>query len=151
MGWAKEMFRFTKTKEQGKIEKECLEFTINWKHVAFEFDSPDYTIVPAALRGGHGPKKNMQPQVLFRTVFTNTTNREQEYSFKTERITRSAATVIVEKGVCRGVEMGLTLKTPCEVLEANAGFKSEISVVNIGEDTTEEVKKKASSEFCDLL
>lgn len=34
---------------------------------------------------------------LFKSTFTNTTEREQEYSFKTERSTRSAATVIVGK------------------------------------------------------
>jgi hypothetical protein len=139
LAWAKEMFRYTKTKDQGKVDKECLMYTVNWKYVIFDFENPDYTIVPATLPAGHGPKHNVQPQVLFRTVFTNTTNRDQEYSFKTERITRSCATVIVEKGVCRGVEMGLKLKTPCEVVGANAGFKTEINVVNIGEDTTEEV------------
>uniref|UniRef100_A0A914VZS3 Uncharacterized protein n=1 Tax=Plectus sambesii TaxID=2011161 RepID=A0A914VZS3_9BILA len=67
LAWAKEMFRFTKTKEQGRIEKECLEFHVNWKYVIFEFESPSYSIVPVALQGGQGPKQNMQPQVLFRT------------------------------------------------------------------------------------
>ncbi|VDK65966.1 unnamed protein product [Anisakis simplex] len=45
---------------------------------------------------------------------------------------------ISEKGVCRGVEMALKLKTPCEVVEANAGFHNEVSVMHIGENTTEE-------------
>lgn len=45
---------------------------------------------------------------------------------------------LAEKGVCRGVEMALKLKTPGEVVEANAGFHNEVSVMHIGENTTEE-------------
>ncbi|VDK65735.1 unnamed protein product, partial [Onchocerca ochengi] len=42
------------------------------------------------------------------------------------------------KGVCRGVEMALKLKTPGEVVEANAGFSTELMVMNIGENRIEE-------------
>ncbi|KAK5978570.1 hypothetical protein GCK32_021232, partial [Trichostrongylus colubriformis] len=39
----------------------------------------------------HGAKGNVtgpkEEKVLFKTTFTNTTQREQEYSFKTERCT----------------------------------------------------------------
>lgn len=34
--------------------------------------------------------------------------------------------------------MGLKLKTPGEVLEANVGFHAELSVAHIGENTIEE-------------
>lgn len=34
--------------------------------------------------------------------------------------------------------MELKLKTPCEVVEANAGFSTELTVINIGENTIEE-------------
>lgn len=34
--------------------------------------------------------------------------------------------------------MSLKLKTPCEVVEANAGFHNEISITHVGENTTEE-------------
>lgn len=77
-------------------------------------------------------------KVIFKTTFTNTTQREQEYSFKTERATRSSSTVIIEKGVCRGAEVSLKLKTPCEVVEANAGFTTEVMLNHIGENTSEE-------------
>ncbi|RCN28379.1 hypothetical protein ANCCAN_25879 [Ancylostoma caninum] len=83
--------------------------------------------------GYQGAKGNVsapkEEKVLFKTTFTNTTQREQEYSFKTERCTRSTSTVIIEKGVCRGMEVALKLKTPCEVVEANAGFHQEHSRV----------------------
>lgn len=44
----------------------------------------------------------------------------------------------LEKGICRGTEMELKLKTPGEIVEANAGFRSEISVSHIGENMVEE-------------
>uniref|UniRef100_A0A0R3Q7U7 TMEM132 domain-containing protein n=1 Tax=Brugia timori TaxID=42155 RepID=A0A0R3Q7U7_9BILA len=96
---------------------------------------PTYTIGSTNAKNVHETKDE---QCLFKSTFTNTTEREQEYSFKTERSTRSAATVIIEKGVCRGIEMSLKLKTPGEVVEANAGFNSELTVINIGENTIEE-------------
>lgn len=42
-------------------------------------------------------RQSKDEQSLFKSTFTNTTEREQEYSFKTERSTRSAATVIIGK------------------------------------------------------
>lgn len=32
----------------------------------------------------------------------------------------------------------MKLKTPCEIVEANAGFHNELSILNIGENTVEE-------------
>uniref|UniRef100_A0A1I8AHX0 Uncharacterized protein n=1 Tax=Steinernema glaseri TaxID=37863 RepID=A0A1I8AHX0_9BILA len=133
--WAKQIFDVTKTKAEAKISKKHLQFNINWSHMLNESLEPTFT------RDGVPTDQSRQApeeQCLFRTTFTNTTDREQEYSFKTERTTRSAATAIVEKGVCRGVDMEVKLKTPCEVLEANAGFHGEISLCHIGENTIEE-------------
>ncbi|KJH49370.1 hypothetical protein DICVIV_04510 [Dictyocaulus viviparus] len=110
------------------------EFNINWTKLYQESSEPEY-----AYQGAKGnviaPKEE---KVLFKTTFTNTTQREQEYSFKTERCTRSTSTVIIEKGVCRGMEVALKLKTPCEVVEANAGFHQEVVLNHIGENTNEE-------------
>ncbi|VDN19268.1 unnamed protein product [Gongylonema pulchrum] len=83
---------------------------------------PTYTIGGLDIRN---TQKSKDEQTLFKSTFTNTTEREQEYSFKTERSTRSSATVIVGN-------------TPCEVVEANAGFRNELSVIHIGENTVEE-------------
>uniref|UniRef100_A0A0R3RUL8 Ig-like domain-containing protein n=1 Tax=Elaeophora elaphi TaxID=1147741 RepID=A0A0R3RUL8_9BILA len=110
-------------------------YNINWSHLFNESLEPIYTVGCTDVRN---VRQSKEEQSLFKSTFTNTTEREQEYSFKTERSTRSAATVIVEKGVCRGVEMALKLKTPGEVVEANAGFSTELTVMNIGENTIEE-------------
>jgi len=38
--------------------------------------------------------------------------------------------VYVDRAVTVGCEMNLSLKTPCEVFQANAGFKREVTVNN---------------------
>ena len=77
-------------------------------------------------------------QVLFKTYFSNETDREQEYSFKTERVTRSQCEVTVEQSFTMGMEMSVKLATPCEVFEANAGFHRELSLTNMHGQTFEE-------------
>ncbi|OZC08191.1 hypothetical protein X798_04807 [Onchocerca flexuosa] len=135
LNWAKQIFDVTKTKAEAKINKKFLQYNINWSHLFNESLEPIYTIGDVDVRN---VRQSKDEQSLFKSTFTNTTEREQEYSFKTERSTRSAATVIIEKGVCRGVEMALKLKTPGEVVEANAGFSTELMVMNIGENRIEE-------------
>ncbi|VDM50878.1 unnamed protein product [Toxocara canis] len=135
LNWAKQIFEVTKTRDEAKINKKHLQYTINWSHMFNECLEPHYSIYGVDM---NSTKQSKCEQVLFKSTFTNTTEREQEYSFKTERATRSAVTVAVEKGVCRGVDMELKLKTPCEIVEANAGFHNEVSVVHVGENTVEE-------------
>ena len=116
--------------------------------VKFIFSEPSYDIIPFTKSGqassssktAHptAPRPTVQPQILFKTIFRNNTEGEQEYSFKTERVTRSTATVCVEKGFTRGASFELKLKTPCEIAEAGVGFHRELTVCNIGEDTVEE-------------
>ncbi|KAK6751073.1 hypothetical protein RB195_002817 [Necator americanus] len=134
LNWAKLIFDTTKTKAEAKIKKKYLAFNINWTKLFQESMEPEY-IYQGAKGNVAAPKEE---KVLFKTTFTNTTQREQEYSFKTERCTRSTSTVIIEKGVCRGMEVALKLKTPCEVVEANAGFHQEVQLNHIGENTNEE-------------
>ncbi|MFH4981150.1 hypothetical protein AB6A40_007859 [Gnathostoma spinigerum] len=57
---------------------------------------------------------NARPYTLFKSIFTNNTDRKQEYSFKTERSTESLCSVCREQGYSMGGETELTLKTPCK-------------------------------------
>lgn len=128
--WAKKMFDITKTKEQGRIPENTLDFVINWKkvraiHEEPQFEGISHTALPKA-------------QVLFKTHFTNNTDAQQAYSFKTERASRSTCDVTVEKGVSMGYEMGIKFKTPYDVLEANAGFKREVVITEGEGKSTEE-------------
>lgn len=138
--WALKMFDVTKTKEQGRIPKDNLEFTVNWKGVRSVHSEADFADAV------HAPSP--KAQVLFKTFFTNNTNMEQEYSFKTERTTRSTCDVAVEKGVTIGQEMSIKLMTPCEVFEANAGFKREVAVTKAeGESFEEELVWEVDSQI----
>lgn len=134
LNWAKLIFDTTKSKAEAKIKKKYLAYNINWTKLYQESMEPEYAYQQA--KGNVTAPK--EEKVLFKTTFSNTTQREQEYSFKTERCTRSTSTVIIEKGVCRGMEVALKLKTPCEVVEANAGFHQEVQLNHIGENTSEE-------------
>jgi hypothetical protein len=48
-------------------------------------------------------------------VYTNNTDREQAYSFKTERATESLCCVCREQGYTIGQEAEISLKTPCKM------------------------------------
>lgn len=87
-----------------------------------------------------GPGRSAAPvmSILFETKFTNNTEDDQQYTMHTEKTTRSSMTTAVEKGLTRGFEMGLKLMTPCEVVEANAGYKREVTLTNIEGETFEE-------------
>lgn len=128
--WAKEMFDITKNKDQSKIPKEALEQTINWKRVKFTHLDPEYA----------DKQKPPKPssQTLFKTFFTNNTDQTQDYSFKTDRTTSSTCQVEIERGFTIEEEMSLTLKSPCEIFEANAGIKREFSLTNVQGETFEE-------------
>ncbi|VDN05033.1 unnamed protein product [Thelazia callipaeda] len=80
-----------------------------------------------------------RPYTLFKSIYTNNTDRSQEYSFKTERSTESLCSVIREQGYVIGGECELTLKTPCEIAELKAGFKREMNFNNVNENTKSEV------------
>lgn len=71
-----------------------LQYNINWSHLFNESLEPVYTIGGVDARNVH---QSRDEQNLFKSTFTNTTEREQQYSFRTERSTRSTATVIVGK------------------------------------------------------
>ena len=75
---------------------------------------------------------------LFNTKFTNNTDEEQEYTIHSEKTTRSEWTTEIENSWSRSFEMGISLKTPGEILEANAGFSREVSLSNTHGETFEE-------------
>ncbi|KRY49454.1 DNA excision repair protein ERCC-6 [Trichinella britovi] len=101
------------------VERADVDFEINTKHLTMEHLPPEFT---------QWNNVSSKPCTLFKAVFTNNTDREQAYSFKTDRITESLCTVYREQGFDIGGEAELTLATPCQILEFKAGFKHEIQV-----------------------
>lgn len=76
--------------------------------------------------------------ILFNTEFTNDTGKDQVYTLRIDKKTCSLCSTEVEHGVTKGVELGVSLKLPSEVFEANAGFKREVSLTKVEGETIEE-------------
>ncbi|CAD6191271.1 unnamed protein product [Caenorhabditis auriculariae] len=122
--------RKTRLDDFKTLDKDDCEFVINRKHLVVLNEDPQYSnFAPAGAK----------PYTLFKSVYTNSTNRPQEYSFKTERTTESLVSVAREQGFMIGTEAELTLKTPCEVAEMKAGFKHEMHFNNLSENCKTEV------------
>ena len=138
--WAEMMFNETKTKEQSRIPKEALGYNINWKKVHFVHGEPEF------FDAEKPPKP--KAHVLFRTFFTNRTSQDQEYSFRTSRVTSSTCDVVMEQCYTIGYEMNISLKTPCEVFEANAGFHRELSLTKAtGQSIEQELSWEVDSQI----
>ena len=134
--WAWDYFR-RKTSGERKLkkllEKEYISMEIDWKRVKFEHGPPEYK--PAPRKAGSGTPIN---NVLFETTFVNKTKKTQNYSFRTERVTKSSCEVQIEEGYTQGYEMSVTLKTPCEIFEANAGYSREMNLTKTEGQVIEE-------------
>uniref|UniRef100_A0A1I7YVV8 Ig-like domain-containing protein n=1 Tax=Steinernema glaseri TaxID=37863 RepID=A0A1I7YVV8_9BILA len=119
----------TRLDEFKNLERDDVEFIMNRKKLTVVHEEPEYSNLQTVAS---------KPFTLFKSVFTNSTNRAQEYSFKTERSTESVCLIGREQGYCIGAEAELTLKTPCEIAELKAGFKHEMSFNNLSENSKSE-------------
>lgn len=117
--------------KQQPLEFEDLDIIVNWNKVEINQDE-------AVFKDAHGVKnKKLNQQTLFRTYFTNRTDKEQEYSFKTERVTRQTCSFSFIKGFSREKEGAISFKLPYDVVELAAGLRSEQSV-ECGKDKSNE-------------
>ncbi|KAK0399821.1 hypothetical protein QR680_003230 [Steinernema hermaphroditum] len=119
----------TRLDEFKNLERDDVEFIMNRKKLTVVHEEPEYSNLQTVAS---------KPFTLFKSVFTNSTNRAQEYSFKTERSTESVCLIGREQGYCIGAEAELTLKTPCEIAELKAGFKHEMNFNNLSENSKSE-------------
>jgi len=75
---------------------------VDWKRVEFVHEEARYEPEPPSPgAAGQSPT----PNVLFQTTFANRTDREQTYTFRAERTTRSTCCVSVEQACTTGVEV----------------------------------------------
>lgn len=146
-----------------KKKQKCLDVVIDWSKTRFNDvtkwsrigEEAETTIGNDVTRSGgaatasssgvgrglqFGPGRLTSPgmSVLFETKFTNNTIYDQEYTMKTEKTTRRSLSTCVERGLTKGFEMGIKLTTPCEVLEANAGYRREVTLTNSDGETIDE-------------
>uniref|UniRef100_A0A5S6Q3A8 Uncharacterized protein n=1 Tax=Trichuris muris TaxID=70415 RepID=A0A5S6Q3A8_TRIMR len=136
--WARQVFQATKTKEQSRLPSDCLQFNVNWSHVKFHFGNPTYAGIPRFGGSDRLASGRVQPKLLYKAVFANRTDHKQEYTFRAERQSASVCSVATENGFSRGAGFAVKLKTPDDILAANAGFKREMFICNFDEDTIEE-------------
>jgi hypothetical protein len=86
--------------KEGKIKNyDDVEIIVNWKRVEIIQDDAKFN-----LAFDDSTPKIPISQTLFRTTFTNTTNTEQEYSFKTERKTAQTCSYTFQQGFCKTKE-----------------------------------------------
>ena len=116
--WAKS---FPLEKDQKCLAAEqILSTDINWKHFKVTHQPPKYDDERQAQRP--------MTHVLFTAVFSNNTDSSQVYSFNTERKTKSSCTVDISRGYVFDSHFDIKLAPPNPVIEANAGFRKELSL-----------------------
>lgn len=129
--WIRYMWDKTKTKQDSKYDFEDLGAVVNWDKVEIVQDE-------ARFDESRDPHTNLpKTQTLFRTIFTNRTDQEQEYSFKTERTTRQTCSFSFIKGFSREKEGSISFKIPQDIVEIGGGIKTEQSI-ECGKDQTKE-------------
>lgn len=97
------MWDKTKSRSEKKYEFEELDIDTNWNKL-------DIIQEEAKFEPKKAPK--LMNQTLFKTFFTNRTNQVQEYSFKTERVTRQSCGFSFNKGFSREKEANISLTIP---------------------------------------
>lgn len=138
-------------KQQQKKNEKYIDLQIDWSSVRFidetkwmGYANANGTLESATkLEGRQMETGRIDPpepttSVLFETKFVNNTNDPQKYTMRTEKTTRSSISTSIEKGLTKGFEMGVKLMTPCEVFEASAGFRREVTLSNSEGETFEE-------------
>ena len=137
-----------------KIHKRMkrVQMTIDWSRITFQNETnwEQLDIVPIDNSGEQqkgnnnmnvtvgGAGSETKSRVLFKTMFRNNSESPQDYTMKTEKTTRSSCTTNMETSYTKGIEMCVSLKTPCEVFEGNAGFHSELTLTKAEGETIEE-------------
>jgi len=128
--WVWKMWELSKrSRDDSKYRREDLDIEINWKRVNFWQSEAQFNRTHQI--------KMPKSQLLFKTNFTNNTDREQEYSLKAERSTITTFNFTFTKGFTKEKEGAVTFKLPNEVLEVGGGVRHE-QRVDYGKDTTHE-------------
>ena len=126
-----------RTRDDSKYRREELDVKLVWKRVHFWQSEANFT----RSHQTRLPKS----QILFKTHFTNQTNREQEYSLRAERSTTSTLNFTFARGFTKEKEGSMKFKLPNEVLEVGGGIRHE-QRVDFGKDTTIEQRMTWSAD-----
>ncbi|XP_071117326.1 uncharacterized protein [Haliotis cracherodii] len=80
---------------------------------------------------------NPNAHVIFTAFFANNTEAEQVHTLTTERRTKSTCTVSLSKAYTLGASVNIRITPPNPIVEANAGFKAEMSKMKGLSETVE--------------
>nr|CAH8863290.1 unnamed protein product [Trichobilharzia regenti] len=83
-------------------------------------------------------KKNLKSHVLFSSVFTNNTSETQTNHLRTERRTSSSCRLSLQKAVVKGGNINLQIGPPSMSVQANGGFRREVTMSKDIEQVFEE-------------
>ncbi|VDP60950.1 unnamed protein product [Schistosoma mattheei] len=83
-------------------------------------------------------KRDLKSHVLFSSIFTNKTSETQTNHLKTERRTSSSCRLSLQKVVTKGGCINLQIGPPSMSVQANGGFRREITMSKDMEEVFEE-------------
>ncbi|CAH8640362.1 unnamed protein product [Schistosoma rodhaini] len=83
-------------------------------------------------------KKNLKSHVLFSSIFTNKTSETQTNHLRTERRTSSSCRLSLQKVVTKGGSINLQIGPPSMSVQANGGFRRELTMSKNMEEVFEE-------------
>ncbi|CAH1799579.1 unnamed protein product [Owenia fusiformis] len=129
-----ERFRYSRSFCGLRNNRNQFEVELVFKNLTKE-NSPPTTSVhkDSDLTGDDPQEKNL---LLYKTEFRNSTKGNQEYNISSQRNTTSVCETVVNEGHTIGGKIGIKLK-PGDIVEAGAGFKEEISIINEERETVQ--------------
>lgn len=158
--WALPKFDVNADRKQRRIKaKEMknrgkyLGIRVDWSGVEFQEETKWLRLAEEKFQDGDTnsnentpPKRDLQradtgyshANILFQTKFVNNTKADQEYTMRAEKTTRSICTTEIESTFTKGMELSVKVASPGEIMEANAGYKRELSLTNNHGETMEE-------------
>lgn len=101
---------------------------------------PDATLPNGIIDtvGDQKRKKDMKSNILFTSVFTNSTTEVQTNHLRTERRTASSCRISLTKAVTKEGSFSLQISPPCAMIQANGGFRREVQMAREREKVFEE-------------
>ncbi|KAH3813338.1 hypothetical protein DPMN_141793 [Dreissena polymorpha] len=93
-------------------KKNCFSFDISWNFFEFDHKTTRFQLRTGQAEGGFRERKQVE---LFRTDFTNNTNKDQVYKLRTQRQTKAATAVAIQRGFILKGNTNFKLKIPPEI------------------------------------
>ncbi|KAH3813333.1 hypothetical protein DPMN_141788 [Dreissena polymorpha] len=94
-------------------KKNCFSFDVSCNFFEFDHRTTRFQLRTGQAEGGFRKRKQVE---LFRTDFTNNTNTDQVYKLRTQRHTKAATAVAIQRGfILKGNTNSNVLKIPPEI------------------------------------